>query len=131
MINAPDTTTVNTSEFKPDKDSIAFAPELIQFIKDNQKLTTYRFGKKYDHFQVGDLVNYQDSETGEIIGKLHIVSKTAATFAMLPLDNPTHEAYRNKEHQRQVLSGYYAYIGREITDDDSFLIFDFVLAPSK
>jgi len=125
MINVPDTTTVNMSEFKPDAHSIAFAPELIQFIKDNQKLTTYRFGKKYDHFKVGDVVNYQNSETGEIVGKLRIANKKEETFATLPLDNPTHEAYRDKEHQRQVLSGYYAYIGREVTDDDSFLIFDF------
>jgi hypothetical protein len=128
MINVPDTTTVNTSEFKPDDHSIAFAPELIEFIKDNQKLTTYRFGKKYDHFQVGDLVNYQNSETGEIIGKLSIINKREVTFATLPLENPTHEVYRSKEHQRQVLSGYYAYIGREIVDDDPFLIFDFILA---
>jgi hypothetical protein len=54
MINAPYTTTVNSSEFRPSDNSIAFAPELIQFVKDNQKLTTYRFGNKYDLFLVFD-----------------------------------------------------------------------------
>lgn len=127
MINVPDKTSINTTEFKPDAHSIAFAPELIQFIKDNQKLTTYRFGKKYDHFRVGDFVNYQNSETGEIVGTLRIVNKKEVTFSELPLESSTHEVYKSKEHQRQVLSGYYAYIGREIADDDPFLILGFTL----
>jgi hypothetical protein len=128
MVKVPDTTTVNTTEFKPDAQSIAFAPELVQFIKDNQKLTTYRFGRKYDHFQIGDIVNYQNSTTQEVVGKLKITGKRETTFADLPLNNPTHEAYADKEQQRKVLSGYYAYIGRKLRDDDLFLVFDFELA---
>jgi hypothetical protein len=128
MVKVPEETTVNATEFKPDADCIAFAPELIEFIRQNQKLTTYRFGKKYDHFQVGDIVRYQNSTTGEVVGQLRITRKVTTTFAGLPLDTPTHESYHNKEHQRQVLSGYYAYIGRPIADDDMFLILDFVAA---
>lgn len=127
MVKVPSATTTNTTEFKPAADAIAFAPELIQFIKDEHKLTTYRFGKKYDHFRVGDVVKYQNSATGEIVGKLRITAKQETLFADLPLANATHESYKDKQHQRQVLSGYYAYLGRTITDDDPFLIFDFEL----
>ncbi|HSX07978.1 MAG TPA: hypothetical protein VLG11_03730 [Candidatus Saccharimonadales bacterium] len=125
---APDSTTTNTTEFKPDRNAIAFAPELVQFIHDNKKLTTYRFGKKYDHLQVGDIVTLQDSSTGKSVGKVRITAKKETTFKNLPLSTTTHEAYRDKDHQREVLSGYYAYIGGKIRDDDPFLIFDFELA---
>lgn len=127
MMQVPDTTTINTSEFKPDAQSIGFAPELIQFIKDNQKLTTYRYGEKYAHFKVGDIIFYQNSQTEEVVGKLRVTQKSRTTFAELPLENSAHEAYKNKEHQRQVLSGYYAYIGRPLEDSDPFLVFGFEL----
>jgi len=127
MFKVPDLTTKNTTEFKPSHDAIGFVPELIQFIHDNKKLTTYRFGKKYDHFQVGDVVTIQNSSTGENEGEVRITAKRETTFKDLPLTNPTHEAYEDKDHQRKVLSGYYAYIGREIQDTDLFLTFDFEL----
>ena len=128
MVKVPDNTTVNTTEFRPDSDTIAFAPELIDFIKKNEKLTTYRFGNKYNHFNVGDIIKYQNSTTGETVGKLRIRQKIKITFAELPLNNASHETYEDKYHQRKVLSGYYAYIGREIADDDLFLVFDFELS---
>jgi len=127
VVNVPDQTTINTSEFKPGPDAIAFAPELISFILHNQKLTTYRFGKKYDHFKAGDVVRLQDSATGKTVGKLRITRKITTVFAALPLDAAGHETYQSKEHQRRVLSGYYAYLGRSIRDDDLFLVFDFEL----
>jgi len=127
MVKVPRKTTINSKEYIPAPNSIAFAPELIEFISANQKLTTYRFGKKYDYFQVDDLVSYEDSTTGETKGDLRIIGKRETTFADLPLDTATHEAYENKEHQREVLSGYYAFIGRKIADDDLFLVFDFEL----
>ncbi len=128
MFKVPDSTTVNTKEYKPNKNGIGFAPELIKFIQDNKKLTTYRFGKKYDHFNIGDVITYQNSTTSEDAGKLRIVGKRETRFIDLPLSHSTHEYYRDKEHQRKVLSGYYAFIGREITDADLFLVFDFELA---
>ncbi|MBW4061018.1 ASCH domain-containing protein [Candidatus Saccharibacteria bacterium] len=123
----PPTTSVNDDEFIPNKNVIPFAPELVQFILDERKLTTYRFGKKYDYHQVGDLVEIQNSTTKEIVGQARILAKRSTTFEGVPVNTGTHESYRDKEHQRQVLSGYYAYIGREIADDDPFLIFDFAL----
>lgn len=125
--SVPDETTVNKEEFTADNYAIGFAPELIRFIVEDRKLTTYRYGDKYDYLKVGDEVSIQDSSTGAIAAKVKIVNKRRATFKELPIRIGTHEAYRDKEHQRQVQSGYYAYLGRPIRDDDPFLIFDFEL----
>lgn len=127
MFQVPDSTTTNTTEFRPDPDAMGFAPELVQFIRDNKKLTTYRFGKKYNHLQVGDMLVFQDSSSGQRMGKVRITAKRETTFKDLPLTDAAHESYRDKEHQREVLSGYYAYLGRKITDNDPFLAFDFEL----
>jgi hypothetical protein len=123
----PQKTSVNDEEFKPDAYVVAFAPELIDFILQDKKLTTYRFGDKYDYLQVGDRVKIQNSQTKELPANAVIVRKVATTFEGLPVALGTHETYSDKEHQRQVLSGYYAYLGRPLEDDDPFLVFDFKL----
>jgi hypothetical protein len=123
----PQNTSVNNIEFKPDEYVIPFAPELVGFILADKKLTTYRFGGNYDYLKVGDTVGIQNSETKEIVGKARITSKHQTTFKDLPIKAGTHESYKDKEHQRAVLSGYYAYIGRPITDSDPFLVLDFSL----
>lgn len=123
----PDQTSINKEEFKPDEYAIAFAPELVGFILQDRKLTTYRYGDKYDYLKIGDEISIQDSSTGEIRAKAKITNKMRTTFGDLPIQIGTHEAYRDKEHQRQVLSGYYAYLGRPLVDDDPFLVFDFEL----
>jgi len=124
---APNKTSVNNDEFKPEPNVIPFAPELINFILDDLKVTTYRFGKKYDYLQAGDVVSIQDSSSKQMVGKAKITGKSSITFKKLPLDSGIHESYKDKEHQRKVLSGYYAYIGRPIKDEDEFLVFDFQL----
>jgi hypothetical protein len=123
----PDETTINDDEFKPAANVIPFAPELIDFILRDLKVTTYRFGKKYDYLQIGDVVEIQDSSSKRIMGKAKITAKSSTTFKELPLNNGSHESYRDKDHQRHVLSGYYAYIGRPIDEKDEFLVFDFKL----
>lgn len=123
----PDHTSINQDEYKPDAYVIPFAPELVGFIVDNLKLTTYRFGKKYDYLKVGDTVSIQNSLTKDIVGSAVIKKKSETTLKELPLNNNTHESYKDKEHQRQVLSGYYAYVGRPLEDEDDFLVFDFEL----
>lgn len=123
----PDKTSVNKDEFTPDAYVIPFAPELINFILDDLKLTTYRFGKKYDYLNIGDQVSIQDSSTQKIVGKAKIKNKSLTTFQDLPLTNGTHEAYKDKDHQKKVLSGYYAYLERPIENEDEFLVFDFEL----
>jgi len=45
----------------------------------------------------------------------------------LPISTEGHEVYQDKEHQRQVFSGYYAFLSRPIKDLDEFLIFEFEL----
>lgn len=123
----PDVTSTNNTEFVPDKYVIPFAPELVSLILDDKKSTTYRFGKKYDYLQTGDRVKIQNSNSKKIVADAEITAKAETTFKELPLDDGSHEAYEDKEHQRQVLSGYYAYVGRPISDDDIFLVLDFKL----
>ena len=125
MIKAPSDTTVNNTEHIPEKNVLPFAPELITFILDKKKIATYRFGKKYDYLEVGDTVRLQNSENGEIVGTAVITSKNFVTCKDLPLEGGGHESYSDKEQQRKVFSGYYAYIGRPIKDDDDFLILGF------
>lgn len=123
----PDQTSVNAAEFKPNPYIIAFAPELVEFILADKKLTTYRFGSKYDYLNVGDRIGIQDSDTKAIVGKAEITQKSSITFKEIPMSTGTHESYRSREHQREALSGYYAYLGRPIADNDEFLVFDFQL----
>ncbi len=127
MYQTPEQTSVNNEEFKPNQCVIPFAPELIDFILAKKKLTTYRFGNKYNYLNVGDLINLQNSSTRNMVATAIITRKANTTFKDIPIKTGGHESYRNKEHQRQVLSGYYAYIGRKIADDDQFLVFDFKL----
>jgi hypothetical protein len=123
----PDKTSINSDEFKADANVIPFAPELINFILEDLKVTTYRFGRKYDYLHVGDVVSIQDSSSKQMVCKAEITGKSSTTFKELPLESGTHETYKDKEHQRGVLTGYYAYIGRPIDDEDEFLVFDFKL----
>ena len=123
-------TSVNQEEFKPDQYVIAFAPELVAFILEDLKLTTYRYGDKYDYLNIGDEISIQDSDTKQIVAKATITNKTRTTFGELPIQIGTHESYKDKDHQRQVLSGYYAYLGRPLDDKDPFLVFDFELVRS-
>ena len=131
MVNVPKITSVNDKEYIPPKGAIAFAPELVDFIKRGEKQSTYRYGLKYDYIDVGNLVDIVDSSTEKVEARVKIVAKKQLTFADLPLDFDKHEVYRDKEHQRQVLGGYYAYIGRKIRDDDLFLVFEFELINSN
>ena len=125
----PDNTSTSSNEYKPEKYVVPFATELVDFILTGKKLTTYRYGDKYDYLQVGDTVRIQNSDTKDVVAKAVIARKSKTTFGELPIDDGTHETYKDKEHQRQVLSGYYAYIGRELRDEDPFLVFDFELLP--
>lgn len=86
---------------------------------------------KYDYIDVGDLVDIVDSSTEKVESSVKIIAKKQVPFADLPLGFDKHEVYRDKEHQRQVLSGYYSYIGRKISDNDSFLVFEFELIDSN
>lgn len=123
----PSKTTVNDAEHKPKANILPFAPELVDLISKKLKLTTYRFGNKYDYLKIGDVVVIQDSVTGEFVHKARITNKSETIFAELPLSDDKHEAYKDKEHQRMVFSGYYKYMGREIRDDDQFLVISFEL----
>lgn len=127
MIQAPSEGTVIASEPKADKYTLPFAPELVQFIKDGHKATTYRFGYKYDYLQVGDVVTITNALSQEVVGQATVTGKSFVTFQDLPLDTPGHEAYADKEHQRKIFEGYYAYTGQPIEDDSIFLVLEFAL----
>ncbi len=127
MFKVPKKTSVWKTEPIPDKYSILFAPELIKFIKDHKKIQTYRFGNKYDYLKPGDIVTLTENNNPKTKIKAKISQKMSTTFINLPLNSPGHESPRDKEHQREIMTGYYAYLGRKIKDDDPFLIFDFEL----
>lgn len=129
MIKVPEVTSINHREYIPPKGAIAFAPELVGFIRSGEKRSTYRYGLKYDYIDVGDLVDIVDSSTQKVEARIKVSSKKRQIFAELPLSFDSHETYRDKDHQRHVLNGYYAYIGRDIRDDDVFLVFEFKLVP--
>lgn len=128
MVKTPEVTSVNKLEYKPPQGSIAFAPELIGIIQSGEKQSTYRYGLKYDYVNIGDMVDIVNSSTEQIETKVVITAKRKTIFKDLPLSFDKHESYSDKEHQRQVLSGYYAYIGHPIKDEEVFLIFEFELA---
>ena len=123
----PSQTTINDSEYKPGSYVLPFAPELVDFITNNMKMATYRLGLKYDYLKTGDIVSIQNSATNITVIKAKVTSKSKTSFAELPLDDGGHESYEDKEHQRKVFSGYYKYIGREISDNDQFLVISFEL----
>ena len=127
MVTVSKNTSINQTEYVPPKGAIAFAPELVSFIRSKEKQSTYRFGLKYDYIQVGHTVEIVDSSTELVAAKVVITAKRKVLFSDLSLSLDKYGTYRNKEHQRQVLSGYYAYIGRPIYDDDIFLVFEFEL----
>ncbi len=125
MVHVPPKTTVNKKEPKADKYIIPFAPELVSMILNGQKVRTYRFGNKYDYLKTGDEVKIQNSSTKEVVAPARVVGKGKVSFGELPVQIEGHETYHDKEHQRKVFSGYYAYIGREISDSDPFLVIEF------
>jgi hypothetical protein len=124
-------TTINSTEYKPGLNVLPFAPKLADFITNSLKLTTYRFGDKYSHLNIGDVVSIQNSVTKKSTLKARVKSISRSKFIELPLDDGGHEAYENKEHQRKVFSGYYKYIGRKIKDDDNFLTLSFELVQDQ
>lgn len=106
---------------------LSFASELVEFIKARRKYKTYRLGLKYDYFQVGDKIKLKDYGSSQNFGSAETISKARVPFIKLPLRIEGHECYRDKEHQRQVFSGYYNYKNQKIKDDDIFLVIEFVL----
>lgn len=120
-------TTINDSEYIADSYVIPFAPELTVFILEEKKLSTYRFGNKYDYIQIGDMVSLQNSATKNIFACAMVTAKSKVEFIDLPIKSNIHESYESKEHQRGVLSGYYKYLKRPLRDDDEFTVFQFAL----
>lgn len=127
MIKAPKKTSIWRNEPKHKKYVLYFAPELINFIKEKQKYKTYRFGDHYDYIQVGDKVKIQETNKENVVANAVITNKEYTTFKNLPLNINGHETYKDKEQERKVLSGYYKFIGRDIRDNDKFLILTFEL----
>ncbi len=119
------TNSSSVHEPKPEMYTILFKQELVDLILTGQKIKTYRYGIKYDYLKVGDEVDIQNSHSKEIACKATITDKYRTTFKELPINIPGHEPYESKDDQRQTFSGYYAYIGREIVNDDPFLVLEF------
>ncbi len=129
MVKVPSKTFVNLIEPQFAKYAISFAPELIPIILSGEKVKTYRYGNKYDYLKVGDLVQIENTKTKEIVAQAVVLNKQPTTFGELPLTLQGHEEYESKEQQRNVMSGYYAYLGKALENSDQFLILEFQLKP--
>lgn len=127
MFKVPQKTSTFKNEPINERYIIQFAPELVKFIKEKKKCVTYRYGLYYDYLKIGDVVKIRDTSTKEVVGLAKIIDKKLTTFVKLPLKTNVHESYEDKEHQRKVFSGYYAYTGREIQDNDPFIVLRFKL----
>lgn len=127
MVQVAEKTTVHKKDPKTKKYHLSFAPELIDIIKSGEKVKTYRFGRKYDYLQPGDVVTIENTITREVVGKARVTSKTFTTFKKLPLRIQGHETYKDKERQRKVFEGYYAYLKKPIKDKDKFIVLQFEL----
>jgi len=90
-------------------------------------MQSYRFGLKYDYLEVNDEIKIQNCDSKEIVALAKVINKRRTIFKKIPIQIDGHEVYRDKEHQREVFSGYYVYIGREIKDEDLFLMIGFEL----
>jgi hypothetical protein len=115
--------TVNKTEPLPDKYAIMFAPEIVTLILAGKKVKTYRFGKKYDYLQIGDIVKIQNSTTKKIVCQAKITNRGEILFKDIPVD----KNFTDKENQRANYSSWYAFLGRPIADSDLFLIIEFEL----
>lgn len=125
MVSVPHKT--SKYDFRGDfgKGNLAFAPELIPLILKRDKTLTYRYGDKYSYLHIGDVVNIIDQDNSSIVGTAIIRQISNALFGDIPINQVGHESYSSKEHQREVLSGYYGELGRPLEDKDSFLIIEF------
>jgi hypothetical protein len=129
MFKVPRTTSVFRNDNKSPVDTITFAPELVNFISDRRKYRTYRFADdKYKRIQVGDVVYIKERGKETVFAKALITVKKSVLFSQIPPSSPlAHESYRDREHMRRVISGYYAFLGRPVKDDDQFFVIDFKL----
>ncbi len=108
-----------------DTKSIGFASNLVPLILDGSKTLTYRLGDKFEFLKIGDSINFHDSQSGKICGKIQITEKSHAKFKDLPINRTGHEVYQSKKEQRSVFTKYYG----KISDDVTLLILGFRLLP--
>jgi hypothetical protein len=129
MFKVPRRTSIYKDLHKAPPDTISFAPELVKYITDKRKYRTYRYADaKYTRMQIGDIVFIKERGQETNFAKAVVTAKKSVKFAQIPPVSPiSHEAYRDLEHMRQVISGYYAFLGRPVSDEDPFFIIDFCL----
>ena len=117
--------TIHKTEPPFEKGIITLAPELIEIVKSGKKVKTYRLGDKYDYLKVGDEVQILNTITREFAVNVVVTDKHFLKFIELPYKGIGHEEYKDKEAQRKVFNGYYAFRGEPIADDDLFLVIEF------
>ena len=124
-MEAPEDTSVISEESNSPKGVINFATELIPLIKTKRKTVTFRLGDKYSYLRPDDILEICEYGSKDLVSKAKVTKIDELTFKELPVEYPGHESYRDKEHQREVFNGYYSYTGKNINDDDKFLVICF------
>lgn len=124
-MKSPPKATVISKAPVQDRYEIQFAPELTALILKEGKVTTYRYGTKYDYLHIGDEVRLSEYDTRKLITRAIITKKEKVLFKDIPLHVKGHEAYKSKVEQKKVFSSYYTYLGRPLTNNDPFLLLAF------
>jgi len=101
---------------------LPFTSSLIPSILNGSKTSTYRFGLKYDHLQIGETIDIVDSDTNKIVAQAKITSKERVLFQDIPLISSGHRGFTSREEMRDHFSKFYNYIGRVVEDSDLFLV---------
>lgn len=102
--------------------SIGFASNLIPIIIKGSKQLTYRLGNKYKNLKIDDEIDFRDSSSNEVIGKLKITERSNIKFKDLPINRNGHEVYNSKENQKETFKKYYK---KEIDDKEDVIVIGF------
>lgn len=106
---------------------IPFSDEVAHKIMEGKKNKTYRYGDKYSYLEEGDVVKLIKYTSKKHLADAKIIEKYTTTFGKLGPNNEGHEKYGSKEDMRKTFNDYYSYLGRDIKDEDKFLVLKFDL----
>lgn len=106
--------------------TLKFKTELVEKIISGEKTSTWRLFDDKD-LQVGDELEFVDSDTGESFGRgviIDLKEKTLGTVEAEDFDG--HETYGSKEEMYEDFKGYY---GDRVTPKSSLKIVRFSFKP--
>lgn len=101
---------------------IKFAHNLIPLVLNGTKVKTYRYDQRYREIRLGEIYKVYDKQTGEYVCDVVATGKKYVNFGNLPLNDPGHEQYANRDEMREK---YLTYYGKLIQDEEPMTIIEF------